>query len=63
MYSLLIAVPKSKYKISPGCFLAEPVTQATRFSMLLEPSLGTIPLSSGPSQLGTFVCFSPYHFL
>ena len=31
-----------KGKVPPGCHLAEPVTQVTRFYMPLEPNLGTI---------------------
>ena len=37
---------KGKGKVPPGCLLAEPITQVTRFSMPLEPSFGTVPLSS-----------------
>ena len=38
-------------KVPPGCLLAEPVTYMIRFSMPLEPSFDTLPLSSALSQL------------
>ena len=37
-------------KVLPGYLLAEPVIQVTRLSMSLEPSLGTMLLSSALSQ-------------
>ena len=42
---------KEKGKRPPGCLLAESVPSLTRFSVLLEPSIGTMPLSSTLSGL------------
>ena len=42
---------KVKVKYLRGAFLEEPVTYVTRFSMPLEPSFGTMSLSSTVSQL------------
>ena len=49
---------KGKGKVRPGCLLAEPVTIMAIFSMPLEPSFGTMPLSSALSQLITHLCGS-----
>ena len=40
-------------KVPPGCLLGEPFTQVTIFYMSLEPSLGTLMLSSLLTQLHT----------
>ena len=45
------SLPKGKCKVPPGCLLAELVTQVTTFFMPLEPSLGTMLLSSAIFQL------------
>ena len=42
-----------KGKVPPGCLSVDPITYVTRFSMPLEPSFGTRPLSSALSQLHT----------
>ena len=34
--------PEVKVKLPPGCLLSEPIIQVNRFSMPLEPSLGTM---------------------
>ena len=39
----------NKGEVPPGCLLAEPVTLVTRFFMPLEPSFGTMLLSSALS--------------
>ena len=46
-----IKIDKDKGKVPPGCLLAKPVTLVTRYSMLLDPCLGTMQLSSALSQL------------